>query len=290
MYESFYNLSAKPFRLNLDPHYFYQSETHKRALAYMRYGIEQEQGFIVITGDVGTGKTTLISYLLENSGTENIEIARLNNTQLEPEDLLRMISAEFGLTYKRMNKVTILKNLESYFRVCMEKGKRPLLIVDEIQNLPWQSLEELRMLSNFQWQGKPMLQSFLLGQKEFQNTLQSDNLEQLRQRVIANYNIRPLDINETRHYIEHRLGVVDWDNDPGIDDSVFDGIYNYTQGNPRRINLLFDRILLYGILEEVHHINDKTLEAVLQDVKNELWIQKEPVKQGWVKRLFNKQK
>ncbi len=271
MYEAFYNLKANPFRLNPDPNFFYNSKTHKRALAYLRYGIEQGEGFIIITGDVGTGKTTLVSRLFQSLDTSNIMVAKIVNTQLRAEDLLRMVSAEFGLEYKRSNKATMLKQLESFFIQCYKDNMRVLLIVDEAQNLAPKAIEELRMLSNINYDGKQLLQSFLLGQKEFRNTMRMEGFEQLRQRVIASYHLRPLDVDETREYILHRLNIVDWNNDPEFEPEVYGEIHRYAQGIPRKTNLLCDRILLYGGLEEIHKITYESLQSVLNDIEDEFW-------------------
>lgn len=153
----------------------------------------------------------------------------------------------------------------------MSEGKRVLLIVDEAQNLPRQALEELRMLSNLQWQGKPLLQSFLLGQKQFRTTLQSVGLEQLRQRVIATHHLKPLDADETKEYILYRLENVGWENNPTIDDDVFTGIFDNTQGVPRKINLLCSRLMLYGEIEELSHIDYGSFEIVIDDIHEEFW-------------------
>lgn len=266
-----YNFSCSPFQLTADPNFFYKSKTHKRALSYLFYGLEQGEGFIVITGDVGTGKTTLVSQLLKKVEPENIVTANLVNTQIMADDLLRLVSAEFGLLYKTINKAHLLRNLNMFFRSCMNEGKRVLLIVDEAQNLPRQALEELRMLSNLQWQGKPLLQSFLLGQKQFRTTLQSVGLEQLRQRVIATHHLSPLDPKETREYILYRLENAGWEDNPTIDDDVFIAIHDNAQGVPRKINLLCSRLLLYGEIEGLNHIDYSSLEVVLEDIHEEFW-------------------
>ena len=269
MYEEFYNLKAKPFRLSPDPRFFFSSRGHKRALAYMRYGIKQGEGFIIITGDVGTGKTLLVSTLFQLLPKENVIGTHIVTTQMRANDLLRMVASGFGLSYERVSKAALLRSLESYFRACTQEGKRVLLVVDECQGLARNAIEELRMLSNFQMKGRPLVQSFLLGQREFRTTMRSEGFEQLRQRVIAAYHLRPLDAAETQGYIEHRLGLAGWNGDPNFSEDVFADIFEFTDGVPRRINTLMDRLLLYGYLEEVHEINREVLKSVANDIIEE---------------------
>jgi putative secretion ATPase (PEP-CTERM system associated) len=271
MYDQFYGFSARPFQLSPDARFFFNSGTHKRALAYLRYGIEQGEGFIVVTGDVGTGKTTLVGRLFQALDTKSIVAARLVSTQIQADDMLRLVAAEYGLPFDRLSKAALLRKLEQYFRVCVQEGKRVLLVVDEAQNLTRRTIEELRMLSNFQWKNKPLVQSLLLGQREFRTMMRSEGLEQLRQRVLAAYHLQPLKEDETRQYIQHRLQMVGWSGDPYVEDEVYSKIYEFTGGVPRKTNLLFDRILLYASLEELHHIGKEVIDTVLNDVKQELW-------------------
>lgn len=269
MYENFYKLAAKPFQLSPDSRFFYGSRGHKRAMAYLRYGLAQSEGFIVVTGDIGTGKSTLVQALLNDLAKSNVIAAQLVTTQLDPEDTLRMVVAAFGLPYDGMAKATLLKNLEGLFLQALREGKRALLIVDEAQNLPLRSIEELRMLSNFTVAGRPMLQTFLLGQHEFRRILQSEGMEQLRQRVIAAYHLSGLDADETRAYIEHRLKRVGWNQDPSFSAEVFAEIHQYTRGVPRRINTFCDRLLLFSFLEECHEINVQTVRTVIEELRGE---------------------
>ncbi|RME35691.1 MAG: ATPase [Gammaproteobacteria bacterium] len=269
MYESLYSFSGKPFQLTPDPRFFYRSRNHQRALAYMRYGIQQGQGFIVITGDVGTGKSTLVGILFRELEKQNLTAAKIVSTNIKETDLLRMVAAGFGLPFERATKATLLKRLEEHFKACRDEGRRVLLVVDECQNIPARSLEELRMLSNFEYQGEPLLQTFLLGQREFRSTMRSKGFEQLRQRVIAAYHLKPLDATETRRYIEHRLKKVGWVDDPHIEDEVFAGIHRFTDGVPRRINTLCDRLLLNASLDEKHVITTEELETVSSEIELE---------------------
>jgi putative secretion ATPase (PEP-CTERM system associated) len=269
MYEEYYKLKAKPFRLTPDPRFFFSSRGHKRALAYLRYGIKQGEGFIIITGDVGTGKTLLVNTLFQLLPKEKVIGTHIVTTQIQADDLLRMVAAGYGIAYQRTSKAALLRNLESYFRACAAEGKRVLLVVDECQALPRKAIEELRMLSNFQMEGRPLVQSFLLGQREFRATMRSEGFEQLRQRVIAAYHLGPLDAAETQGYIEHRLRLAGWQDDPSFSEDVFGGIYEFTNGVPRRINTLMDRLLLHGYLEEIHEINGDGLASVANDIIEE---------------------
>ncbi len=269
MYESFYNLSAKPFALNPDPRFFYGSRGHKRAQSYLQYGLTQGEGFIVITGDVGTGKTMLVRNLFSGLAKENIVAAQLVSTQLGADDMLRMVAASYGLAHEGLGKATLLKNLETFLITRAREGKRVLLVIDEVQNLPLSSLEELRMLSNFQLSGKILLQSFLLGQAEFKDTLRSPQMEQLRQRVIAAYHLNPLGEDETQGYIEHRLSLVGWTTDPVISEGAYAAIHRYTSGVPRLINQLCDRLLLFGYLEELLAFDVEHVDTVVKELQQE---------------------
>ena len=275
MYEAYYHLTAKPFPLRPDPRFFFASSSHKRAMSYLQYGIEQGEGFIVITGDIGTGKTTLVQNLFNHLERDNLLAAQLVTTQLQSEDLLRMVAASFGLEYEGMSKAALLRQFGKFLEKNAWEGKRVLLVVDEVQNIPMESLEELRMLSNFQVANVSVLQTFLLGQKEFNATLNSRSMEQLRQRVIASYQLKSLNQEEVRHYIEHRLALAGWQDNPSFSSESFDMIHAYTAGVPRRINMFCDRILLYGYLEELNAIGQKVVQAVIDELKEEVAHQQE---------------
>lgn len=269
MYETYYGLSAKPFRLRPDPHFFYGSKGHKRAMAYLDYGLSQGEGFIVITGEVGAGKTTLVRNLLNNLPSEQIIAAHIVNTNLDSDDTLRMVVSAFGLPYENSSKPDLLTRLEQFLRAADQQGKRALLIVDEAQNLTARTVEELRMLSNFQTDEKSLLQTFLLGQPEFRTTLHSASMLQLRQRVIASYHLGPMDADETQAYIEHRLHTVGWSGDPSFSSGAYGAIYAYTGGIPRKTNTLCDRLLLMGYLEEMHAFTEHDVNAVIRDIDEE---------------------
>jgi len=271
MYEDFYGLTGKPFQLSPDARFFFNSKGHNRAMAYLRYGLEQGEGFIVITGGIGTGKTMLVRNLFDELDSARVVAAELVTTQVEPEDVLRIVCSSFGLSHKDVTKATLLNNLEAFLHDRYKEGKRVLLVVDEAQNLPERSIEELRMLANFQVGGRALIQSFLLGQSELKQTLQSPTMEQFRQRVIASYDLRALNEEEMRNYILHRLRLVGWREDPKLGNEVFEKIYEFTNGIPRRVNTLCDRILLFGCLEERHEIDLDALEKVTDEIKEEGW-------------------
>ena len=267
MYESYYKLSGKPFQLAPDPYFFFGSSTHKRALAYLKYGLSQGEGFIVVTGDVGTGKSTLVRTLFHSlEEKDDVVAAELINTQLDSTEILRMVAAAFGLAHKDNKKSSLLKNLENFFIARSKDGKRCMLVVDEAQNLPFETIEELRMLSNLVHDGKTLLQIFLLGQSEFRENLRAPILEQVRQRVTASYHLAHLDGEETQSYIEHRLTKVDWDNNPSFTAEAFQHIYDFSEGVPRIINTTCDRLLLYGFLEEKNKIDGEIVKLVTEEI------------------------
>lgn len=270
MYESYYGLSDKPFRLRPDPHFFFGSKGHKRAMAYLEYGLSQGEGFIVITGEVGAGKTTLVRNLLRQLQSDRIVAAHIVNTHVDADDILRSVVAGFGLPFEESaSKTTLLARLEAFLRSCDQQGKRALLVVDEAQNLTPRVVEELRMLSNFQTDEKSLLQTFLLGQPEFRATLHNPGMQQLRQRVIATYHLGPMDALETQAYIEHRLLTVGWKGDPSFTPGAHAAIFQFTGGIPRKTNHLCDRLLLMGFLEEVHAFTETHIETVIRDIDQE---------------------
>ncbi len=269
MYESYYGLRAKPFQLRPDPKFFFGSKGHKRAMAYLDYGLSQGEGFIVITGEVGAGKTTLMRNLFGKLESESIQAAQIVTTHVDSDDILRMVAAAFGLAHEDASKSALLTRLDHFLRQSDQQGKRALLVVDEAQNLTPCAVEELRMLSNFQTTEKSLLQTFLLGQPEFRKTLLGADMEQLRQRVIATYHLGPMDCDETRAYIEHRLQTVGWHNDPSLHEEAFNAIHEYAGGIPRKINTLCDRLFLMGYLEELHAFGRKEIQQVVRDIEQE---------------------
>ena len=270
MYESFYGLTGKPFSLSPDPRFFYASKGHRRAMAYLEYGIHQEEGFIVITGEVGAGKTTMVRNLFESLSGKPLLAAQLVSTQLDAENLLLSVCLAFGLEKVASDKAGQLSQLELFLRAAAAKGQRALLVVDEVQNLSAEAVEELRMLSNFEGEHGPLLQSFLVGQPEFREMLRSEGMQQLRQRVIANYHLGPMDEPDTRAYVEYRLSRVGWEQDPRLADDVWPMIFRFSGGIPRRINTFCDRLFLSGFLEERHELGPDQVQTLIRDLEQEM--------------------
>ncbi len=277
MYTEFYKFSGRPFNLTPDHRFFYGSQTHKRAMAYLVYGLNAAEGFVVVTGDIGTGKSTLVDHLLSLIDGSQYVAAKVVTTQIDANDTLRMVASAFGIQQEGADKATLLRRLESFLISSHKAGRRILLFIDESQNLPAPSLEELRMLSNIQISGVSPLQVFLLGQPQFRNTLGREDLVQLRQRVIASHHLAPMDAGETRSYVEHRLHLVGWNNDPEFMPEAFSKIYEYTSGVPRQINLLCSRILMYGMLEGQHRITGDTVERVRREMMEEIALDPRPL-------------
>ena len=269
MYESFYGLTNKPFQLNPDPSFYFGSKQHRRATAYLEYGMHQNEGFIVITGEVGAGKTTIVRGLLDSLDQSKVVAAHLVSTQLDADDTLRLVAAAFGVRTKDASKSDILMSLEAFLVTITGKGKRCLLIVDEAQNLTPRAVEELRMLSNFQFGNHALLQSFLVGQPEFREILQSPHMQQLRQRVIASCHIGPMDRDETQGYIEHRLKCAGSKGAPKFEAGAFEAIHKASGGIPRRINSLCDRLLLFGFLGGKKSFTVEDVNEVAREIYEE---------------------
>jgi putative secretion ATPase (PEP-CTERM system associated) len=270
MFEEFYGLSAPPFRLSPDHRFFFGSASHRRAMSYLRYGISQAEGFIVITGDIGAGKSTLASQLLAEVDRNEIVAAQIVTSNVEPDDVVRLMLSAFNIVPPATDKAALLRAFESFLLQQQKARRRVLLIVDEAQNLPLKTIEELRMLSNFMIGGRSLFQCFLIGQPQFQALLLNPDLEQLRQRVIASYHLEPLGLEETKEYIEHRLRTVGWQARPSFEESVFGLIHAATNGVPRRINTLCSRILLSGALEEKDHLDAELVGTVIAEMKTEV--------------------
>ncbi|TCP98060.1 putative secretion ATPase (PEP-CTERM system associated) [Sphingomonas sp. PP-F2F-A104-K0414] len=271
MYDEHYGLTGQPFQLTPDPKFWFETATHRKAMAYLGYGLAQGEGFIVITGDIGAGKTTLVGHLMDTIDHQRLNAIKLVSTAIEADDLLRIVATELHVDPAGLTKAELLTAIERGLHAVARTGKRTLLIVDEAQALPVSALEELRMLSNFQAGGHALLQIVLLGQPEFRDRLHgSERLEQLRQRVIAIHHLDPMEESEVSDYLAHRLSVVGWTGNPDFADDAFAAFYAGSAGVPRRLNLLAGRVMLYAALEDLTVIDAAVVRSVQRDLEGDL--------------------
>jgi putative secretion ATPase (PEP-CTERM system associated) len=270
MYEKYFGFTAPPFQLTPDSRFYFASAGHARAAAHLTFGLAQGEGFVVVTGEVGAGKTTMIEHILGQLNRETYAVTRINTTQVGGDDLFRLTMAGFGIEAAGASKADLLGRFEEVLRAHRLSGRRCLLIVDEVQNLAPAALEELRMLSNITEGGRASLQTVLLGQPQFRRTLARPDLDQLRQRVLASYHLGALTRDETRGYILHRLGTVGWQGTPSWDDAAFAAVFDQCGGIPRRINRLCGRILLYAALERATSITGAMVERTASELAQDL--------------------
>jgi len=270
MYQEFYKFSGKPFQLIPDVNCLFASRGHMQALSYFNYGLEQGEGFVTVTGEIGAGKTTLIQALLAELQGQNVIVKTMVAANLDATGILEMIASVFDLPHENMSKVVLLKTIEAEFLEYRHEGQRVLLVVDEAQTLNEDALEELRILSNLEDNGRAVMQVFLVGQAELRTTILSKEFEHLRQRIIASYHLDALTESETKDYIKYRLESVGWDNNPRISKEVYTELHRWSGGIPRRINLICDRLLVFAYLEEKSKLTKRDIIIVMNDMNKEL--------------------
>lgn len=270
MFDNFYGFTGRPFQLTPDPAFYFESLTHRKALSYLGYGLAQGEGFIVITGEVGAGKSTLVAHLMATIDRQRLTAAQIVTSKLNGEELVQIVGQAFGIAVHGADKAQALGAIEGFLHGEARAGRRCLLVVDESQNLSVDALEELRMLSNFQLGSQPLLQILLLGQPEFRENLQGHpQLEQLRQRVIAAHHLEAMEPSEIEPYILHRLRLVGWNGNPVFDQRVFAELYTATGGVPRRINQIANRLLILGAVEQRKRIDGVMLAQVLAELTSD---------------------
>ncbi len=267
MYTSFYGLKHKPFGLHPDPDYLYMSEMHEQAYSHLIYAITENKGFAVVTGEIGSGKTTLVNYLLGKIG-QKVHAGLINRTDVPPDQLLKMICQEFELPVKGMDKADMQDRLDEFLVQEFAAKKRVVLIIDEAQNLPKKSLEEIRMLSNLETEKECLIQIIMLGQPELRAKLQEKGLEQFAQRVTVHCHLGGLSEEETAIYIRHRLQIAGAKEVDIFDREAMDRIHSHSRGIPRLINILCDTALVYGYADEKRVIDRDIIDNVIKDRKD----------------------
>ncbi len=266
MYQQFYNFTALPFALAPDPHFMYMSENHKEGLAHLLYGIEHGGGFSALTGEVGTGKTTLCYFLLEHL-SDDIDIALVFNPKLNTLELLASICDELQITYDKnqLSLKSLIDNLNTHLLASHAKGKQTVLIIDESQNLSLDVLEQIRLLTNLETTKTKLLQIILVGQPELNQLLKKPELRQLNQRITARYHLSPLSYLETKQYINHRLvssgGAIDI-----FTPAAIKRIFKLSRGIPRLINIICDKALLGAYSTGIHPITTKIVNQAAREV------------------------
>jgi putative secretion ATPase (PEP-CTERM system associated) len=269
MYEKFYGFKSKPFELVPNPQFFYLSKTHRKALSFLEYGLSSRAGFILLTGDIGAGKTTIIRCLLDRLESKTVP-ARIFNTKADAQQLLFMINEDFGLCAQPKDKMVMLSDLNDFLIQKFSNNEKPILIIDEAQNLTPDCLEEVRLLSNLESNDSKLLQIILVGQPELKTVIAQPGLQQLRQRISVDCHLGVLSTDETREYFFHRLECAGNVNAATFPDDCFVLIHKASGGIPRLINILGDYLLLAGFSEGTKTPDFEMVDEVINDLKNNI--------------------
>lgn len=268
MYEKFFQLEKKPFELVPNPEFLFLSKSHKKAIVYLDYGIKEHAGFILITGEVGSGKTTIVRNLLKNLDG-SVTLSKVFNTKVTSEQLIAMVNDDFGLDTVHKDKITLLRELTDFLIEQHARQLWPTLIIDEAQNLSGELLEEVRMLSNLETDTSKLLQIILVGQPELRKTLAQPDLRQLRQRISISCHIMPLSRKETEDYIFHRLEVAGNRNAVSFDEGSIDIMYSFSRGIPRLLNIICDFLMLSAFAEETKRMSKELVREVIGEIEIE---------------------
>lgn len=273
MYTSFLGLNSQPFQITPDPEFLFLSRVHKKAQTYLNYGISSDSGgFILITGEVGTGKTTIVRSIMKEL-KEDVIFARINNTRITSEQLIALINDDFGLDVKGKDKIHLLRELSDYLIEQYIAMKKSFLIIDEAQNLSADLLEEIRLLSNLETDKAKLLRIILVGQPELNELLSQPELRSFRQRITVSCHISPLTREETEQYIYHRLQVAGNRDAVIFNPGTFDALYDFARGIPRLINIICDFLLLSAFTDQTREISLHMVHEVKQDLEraNRYW-------------------
>jgi len=266
MYCKFYDLKEKPFNVTSDPSFFFFSNRHREALSHLFYGVTQRKGIIVITGEIGTGKTTLCRYFLNQLGTKNVKTALILNPYFSEIQLLEAILNDFGVAKKEKNRVSSLWQLNDFLLKESRRGNNVVLIIDEAQNLDPAQLEQVRLLSNLETEKDKLIQNILVGQPELNRRLNLYELRQLQQRIAVRYHVAPLIREDIKDYVNHRLRVAGSPDKVNFTEEALGMVYEFSSGTPRLINILCDRALLAGFASETYLIDDAIMNRCLEEL------------------------
>src|SRR4030042_2239293 len=279
MYKSFFNLKTKPFDLVPDPDFLFYSKTHKKAVTYLDYGIKEKIGFILMTGEVGSGKTTIVRNLIRGLNS-NVRLSKIFNTKVSSEQLIAMINEDFGLHVNGKDKITLLRELNDYLIEQYTSDNQPILLIDEAQNLSPEVLEEIRLLSNLETDRNKLLQIILVGQPELRKILLQPELRQLRQRISINCHIYPLTRNEAEEYIFHRLSIAGNLKAVIFKDGTIDSIYEFSRGIPRLVNIICDFLMLAAYIEGTKELSPDFVKEIIGEIEaeNKYWKDEAPEK------------
>ena len=267
MYEKHFSFKCKPFELVPNPDFLFQSSTHKKAITYLDYGIKEKIGFILLTGEIGSGKTTIIRNLIKNISSQ-IRLSRINNTKVSSEQLISMINEDFGLNVEGKSKTALLSQLNTFLINQYANNYQPILLIDEAQNLSPDLLEEIRLLSNLETDKAKLLQIILVGQPELNKSLMLPEMMQLRQRINISYHLNPLTLDETVRYIRHRLTVAGNAGVMNFEGNMAELIYKFSRGIPRLINILCDLALLAVFVEGGKEVGADVVREVIKDLES----------------------
>jgi len=268
MYEEFFGFTAKPFELVPDPEFLYLSRAHKKAITYLEYGIRERNGFLLITGEIGSGKTTILRNILK-SLDEKVTLSKIFNTKVTSEQLLAMINDDFGLDVAGKDKIALLRQLNEFLVDEFVAGRQPVILIDEAQNLDIDLLEEVRLLSNLETDKSKLVQIILVGQPELRRTLANERLRQLRQRICISCHIEHLSKEEVEEYIFHRLEKAGNRSAVEFGEGAIDLIYLFSRGVPRLINIICDFLLLSAFVEEKKVICTDLVKEVIGEIESE---------------------
>lgn len=265
MYTDFFKLKVKPFELVPNPAFLYQSRSHKKALNYLKYGLHERAGFILLTGEVGSGKTTIVRNIVNEMGND-VALSMLFNTKVSNKQVLAMINEDFGLNVIGKDKIMLLRNLNDFLVGIHAQKRRAVVIIDEAQNLSPSALEEIRLLSNLEATNAKLLQIVLVGQPELKRTIARYELRQLRQRISVHAQLDPLTRSETEDYVFHRLETAGNRDALTWGEGTFDVLFRYSQGIPRLVNVFCDFILLAACVEGTTELTVEFVREVIGDV------------------------